>query len=276
MPRNAYNVNWKRNFFYYSQFNSRFKIPLIISLISHLALVLFSLNKADLEVINDFSVTIESNLPRDAVLKKIDKFKTVKEETSGNKKSDIKSGNLLNATSFFKREKSKNQESGKNISNSFNEEYEKMLFSKNKAAMETTTRHTKNTDENLDWKENNNAKFSPESKENREESVKIPGGEATSSSIKWIEGYARKLVFQPEIDYPVFFRKQGIQATVIIRIRVDTDGNVISADIIRSSGYSKLDILGRNGMLKAKFSRKDNVNSSYDIADVEIQYKLER
>lgn len=110
-------------------------------------------------------------------------------------------------------------------------------------------------------------------KEKTGEKVKVPEGKTGMGFGRWQSGYARKMTYIPPIEYPLYYRQQGIQAEVWLSVEVDPMGRVVEVEILRSSGYSKLDILAKNALKEARFTplpgRKEN-----DVGEIEVKFQL--
>jgi len=108
------------------------------------------------------------------------------------------------------------------------------------------------------------------------EAIRVPGGKADTVFLHWTQGHQRKLIYKAPIDYPDFFRKQGIQANVRLKIDIDSLGNIVNITVIKSSGYSKLDLIAKNGVRKSKFSPRTNEEKNkWDSAEMEVIFKLD-
>ncbi|MCS6983771.1 MAG: TonB family protein [Leptospiraceae bacterium] len=103
------------------------------------------------------------------------------------------------------------------------------------------------------------------------ETVKAPEGK--TGGVKWQSGYQRKMTYLPPIEYPLYFRQQGIQAEVLLSVEVDPMGRVVDVEILRSSGYSKLDIIAKNALRQARFSPLPG-STENDRGEVEIRFQL--
>ncbi|HRP70298.1 MAG TPA: TonB family protein, partial [Turneriella sp.] len=90
-------------------------------------------------------------------------------------------------------------------------------------------------------------------KQGADEAVTIPRGN-TASTTRWKKGGARRLVSLPTIDYPASIRKRSGQGSVELLLVVGATGRVESVEVIKSSGYSKLDINAKNAYRNAVFS----------------------
>jgi protein TonB len=79
-------------------------------------------------------------------------------------------------------------------------------------------------------------------------------------------------LYTPKINYPYPARVKGIEGTVILRIKISTNGDVIEAKIIQSSGNELLDENSINFVKKIKFiPAKDRNNNPIPL---EVDYKI--
>ena len=263
-----------RNYILFSNVFPRIKSPLIISLIFHGVLLLMGLLTQKENLSDHLNIEI-INTPTDMGIKSYSRLSGVKDMSMTRKNSSSKRSILQADPGSLMNSHGKEDKTGIGASeDSFENKYEDILFNR-KDTGNSNKRTAKEHRSDLKWDEANKG-ISHDEKNKTAEKEAIPSGHGESRNVIWRAGYSRKLVFQPEIEYPVYFRKQGIQASVRLIIDVDASGNVVNAEVLQSSGYSKLDILARSGVLKAKFQKRDNFNSNYDRGEVEVQYKLER
>lgn len=90
-------------------------------------------------------------------------------------------------------------------------------------------------------------------KRGEHENVVVPKG-STGTSTRWKKGAARRLISLPSIDYPESVRKKSGQGRVELLIEVGPDGRVEEIEVLKSSGYAKLDINAKNAYRNAVFS----------------------
>ena len=263
-----------REYIFFSNVSPSLKNPFFISFIVHFLLFLTGLSVQESKMHNEFRIEI-INTPTDM---NIDQFNRLSSEQDQSIKSrDVqvtKDETGADIRSAAKNKTGLNKSSLGHPDESFVNKYEDILFNKKNSGRTEKKTAIENPDR-IKW-DDENRDVSHSSKEQNSETEKIPMGRGESRNIKWSKGYTRKLIFQPEIDYPAYFRKQGIQASVRLLIDVDVMGNVTNAEILESSGYSKLDILARAGALKAKFLKRENQNNTFDRGEVEVLFKLER
>jgi len=58
----------------------------------------------------------------------------------------------------------------------------------------------------------------------------------------------------PSLVYPSVLKAQGIEGNVAVMIRIAADGNVLSAKVLKSSGYAEFDAAAREAALKERFA----------------------
>jgi len=269
-----------RNYIFFSNVYPRLKNPLVISLAIHgIVLLAGLLAPKDHPVENQFTIELVQT-PEEMSVKSFTRVSSVKDQTP-QAQSKRTRNSLLQADPGSLRDQPPQDKTNPfdKTDDTFAKEYENTLFNrKNTASNETAAKRTQNDRQNdrrgkLKWDEDK-ADISHEEKTQVAE--KVPMGRGQSKTIQWSDGYARKLTFQPDIEYPLYFRKQGIQASVKLIIDVDAAGNVVNAEVLQTSGYSRLDILARSGVMKARFVRRDDATRSLDRGVVEVQYRLER
>jgi len=79
-------------------------------------------------------------------------------------------------------------------------------------------------------------------------------------------------LYIPKINYPYLARVKGIEGTVILRITISTNGDVVDAKILQSSGNELLDKNSINFAKRIKFiPAKDKNNNPIPL---EIDYKI--
>jgi TonB family protein len=93
-----------------------------------------------------------------------------------------------------------------------------------------------------------------------------PSGDSPDSSGREVGGLGgtgsgmtgelsgRALLEQPEPIYPPSYGAEGLEGTVVLRIRVAPDGHVESADVVRSSTRRQFDQSARNAALNYRFA----------------------
>jgi len=114
-------------------------------------------------------------------------------------------------------------------------------------------------------------KFSRGDKHGTSENVEIPRGK-TGSRTRWRKGAARRLVSMPAIDYPESVRKKSGQGQVELLIEVDADGRVESVEVLKSSGYTRLDLNAKNAYRSAVFSPSSSGESATGV--VVVTFKM--
>lgn len=263
-----------RNYIFFYNVSPKLKNPFLISLAVHGIIALLSLINAPVKVENQLTIEI-INTPVSMAVKNYTKISGV-ENLSKQNQSKAAKNRLIQADPGSMKNDSKSQstDNARDGDEGFLKKYENVLFNRKEAA-KTVEKSVKKSPEKINWEEES-PDFLHSQKDKTGEMHKTAVGKGESSNMIWREGYSRKLVFEPDIDYPEYFRKQGIQGTVRLMIDVDAAGNVVNAEVLHTSGHSKLDILARNGILKAKFLRRENINNNFDRAEVEVQYRLEQ
>jgi len=247
----------------------RFAFFLRFSIIIHLILgLILLLTRPEKAANNEINVSLLVT-PDQFLMQTREMLSTEEASTTNDQKNlyqDQKSGERAEYTNTTEKEVTNTEESG------FMKEFENMLFKKNT----NVTENTKTIEEQLEWKEQEH-QFHSDEKANIREKVVVPGGRASSNNIVWKDGYARKTLYTPEFEYPETFRKEGIEGIVKITIYVDSYGNVVKAEVLQSSGHSRLDISAKNGMLKTKFMpSKEAGSQKIDRAEIEVLFKLKR
>lgn len=117
-----------------------------------------------------------------------------------------------------------------------------------------------------------NEKLAKTSKQGTQENVTVPPGDSKSST-RWKKGAARRLVSLPAIDYPESIRKKSGQGQVELRVEVGADGRVEDVEILKSSGYTRLDINARNAYRNAVFSPSASGDSATGIVVVTFRVR---
>jgi len=85
----------------------------------------------------------------------------------------------------------------------------------------------------------------------------------SSSLIDWGDDIKRKLIFETKLSIPDSLKGKGIRGDMIIKITVDKAGRVISVLVIKSSGYSELDIAAKKVVNKYRFNKIDIDKTSH-------------
>jgi len=110
------------------------------------------------------------------------------------------------------------------------------------------------------------------SKRGEKENVAIPKGDSKTST-RWRKGAARRLLTMPTIEYPESVRKKSGQGQVELQIEVNAQGRVEEIEIIKSSGYTRLDINARNAYRSAVFSPSPSGESATGIVIVTFRMR---
>ena len=151
----------------------------------------------------------------------------------------------------------------------FISQFEESLYNKNRKTFKESQRPRPQAKKDEHWNEKETL---PSQKTRIYEKGKSPS--AKTGTVKWKGGGHRKIRYRPVVEYPLYYRRQGIQTTAKFSIRVDSTGNVVGLTLIRSTGYSKLDVIAENVLRKTKFENAPKVNSHYDEGEVSIHFKL--
>ncbi len=97
--------------------------------------------------------------------------------------------------------------------------------------------------------------------------------ELNKNSINWA-GESRKIIKRGTIRFPDILTAEGQQAKVIARIYVSPGGNVSKVEILKSSGYIKVDNAVILSLRHYLFSPSGKGKG--DIGIIEVQFKLKR
>ncbi len=177
----------------------------------------------------------------------------------------------------IKKEQSKTRTQDKEIltkgsdkQEDFEKSFEEMLFSRNQATTQTVTGKSDGGDV---WSEQSHKGGSGTQKEAVQARAKVPDGSARPGKVNWRGGYSRSLQYMPAPEYPLEYRRQGIQAEVLLEAEVDATGRVISVTVLRSSGYPELDILAKNSVRRARFS-PSSVANQIDVGEIAVRFEL--
>lgn len=144
--------------------------------------------------------------------------------------------------------------------------YERQMHSRN-----STSQHTAQASGNSGPKWGSE-KTGRSSKQGEKENVAIPKGDSKTST-RWRKGAARRLLTMPAIEYPESVRKKSGQGQVELQIEVNAQGRVEEVEIIKSSGYTRLDINARNAYRSAVFSPSPSGESATGIVVVTFRMR---
>lgn len=153
----------------------------------------------------------------------------------------------------------------------FERDFEDTLFTRKDSSQTVTEPGGRGSAEN-DWQKEGKSGGTG-NKATAGENVKVPDGKTGTGGISWQGGYTRRLIYMPKIPYPEYYRRRGIQTGVLLQIEVNPSGQVVDTRVLRSSGYSKLDILARNSVRKARFSGTAGSQRN-DIGEITVNFKL--
>ncbi len=95
-----------------------------------------------------------------------------------------------------------------------------------------------------------------------------------TEEIQWKHAVKRKIIYRPNVEYPSYYRKKGIQGKTRLLVKVDRLGNVINTTVVSSSGYSKLDVIAKKMIRATRFSPVDGVAIGYDEAEIDVYFRL--
>lgn len=263
------------DYLFFTNVSPRIKGPFGISLFFHLILISLPLFVGKTPVYHELQVEI-IRTPDQMSIKnraKISALKDIEKGSLKNRKDKIMPGTDSKSLLQVPDETDNQADNG---DSGFIRKFENLLFNKkNTDDSNKENRQIQENNDKLKWKEENE-KVAHLDKTQARETIKVKGGKGQSRNITWRDGYARRLLSQPEFEYPLYFRQRGIQGTVVLSIEVDAYGNVVGSEIVKTSGYSKLDILARTGMLKAKFTPKETMAGGNDHGQLEVQYRLDQ
>ncbi|NOY08964.1 MAG: TonB family protein [Spirochaetes bacterium] len=107
----------------------------------------------------------------------------------------------------------------------------------------------------------------------RQKSSAANNREPKKNSINWT-GESRRIVKRGTIRFPYILTAEGQQAKVIARIYVSPGGNVNKVEILKSSGYIKVDNAVISSLRHYLFSPSGRDKG--DIGIIEVQFKLKR
>jgi TonB family protein len=143
--------------------------------------------------------------------------------------------------------------------------YERQMHKRDKSAASSSAPTSKQTA----W---GNEKTGKTAKHGENEAVVVPKG-TTGTSTRWKKGASRRLVSLPTIDYPESVRKKSGQGRVELLIEVGPDGRVEEIEVLKSSGYAKLDINAKNAYRNAVFSPSPSGESATGIVIVTFRMR---
>lgn len=277
----------KGAYFLYQYFSPSFRAPLTISVLLHLAFALFAALQETPYPQHVFTIELASAIDREVELqeKDIDMEDLVRQiekkdssdeaETTGETASKAKPHEHETVSySALKKDAGaldKNNNTGEE--SQFFSEYEETLFQRedNDRPMELSSDNGE-----IEW-DVEKALATQSGKTRTLEPISAPKGtgKTRTENIIWVEGSARKMIGEPKIEYPEIYSRQAIQGSVRLLLEIDNGGNVVFIEIIRSSGYSKLDILAVQGMRKQKFTPKSG-GGAIDKGEMEVFFELSR
>ena len=171
-----------------------------------------------------------------------------------------------NFTSLSKKSKS-------HLEEKFEKDFEKILFNPKKNS-QINLYVSKNKSKS--WEKETEKSF-PIEKKRSDEKIKTPLDSTSRSEIRWHGNSKRKALYLPKPSYPKYYRQKGIQGEVLLLVEISSKGEVIQVQVLKSSGYPKLDILAKNAARKAKFSfRSSQYRNQVDIGEIKYSFTLVR
>lgn len=244
------------------------KISLVVSLMIHALIIslLYLLRNIYFTPVT-FEVQIVKPSEEKRIIVEEDPLEISEEVVTKNlsteKRKNIKTGKT---SSQVKKSK---QSPGKpvTVKKTFADDFERSLFTKKNS--EKTAFIPGSTKSNWD---DDKRKSTPGKKE-AGENIKIPAGKTTSGNTKWKKGGSRKLLKRPSIEYPPVYRKQAMQGRVSLQIEVDSQGKVVDVDVVRSSGYPRLDLNARNAYRNALFNAAPGAREN-SVGIIDVYFKL--
>ena len=252
-----------RQYIYYDYIKPRINKPLALSIATHILLALSLLNvQQEPYTLGTLEVELSGASINNEVLVDEKEIEKQNKDTSGNPDNID--------TAAFQKENHQNVHTTN--STDFEKDFEESLFTK-KRNINSKNNQGASSKKGTTWVDE---KIDPIKIEKRQtgEKLNIPGEvNYLSGKTKWTKGFSRVLVKKPRVQYPLYFRKQGIQGTVKLRINVNSKGVVTGSEIIKSSGHTKLDILARKGVLSARY-KPDPGAVKVGVAEVIISFKL--
>lgn len=251
--------------------NTDFRISFIISVMVHalVAFILYLMQSFYFTPVT-FEVQIVRNIPEERIIVEeepieIDeKINTQDSQKTKNKKNQPKT---TQKSTKIKGKSGDVTEKSVTTKKTFADEFEKTLFTKKNS--EKTAHIPSSTGSN--W-EADKRKGTPGKKE-AGENIKVPAGNTSSGNTRWKKGGSRKLLKRPAIEYPASYRKQAMQGVVSLQIEVDSQGKVVDAEIVKSSGYPRLDLNARNAYRNALFSAAPGARENA-VGIIDVYFKL--
>lgn len=183
--------------------------------------------------------------------------KDLKKETAKNEKQeDDNNKNIMEGlTEKPKKEKinKKNNDNNKN-----------KKVSKNKNDLKEDTKNKEsNNDLYNNKKENEETIYQEEVKSNQGDSL-------TEDTGKSVTG---KATYMPKPKYPLTSRRNKEEGTVLFKIDIDEKGKLISYEIIKSSGFERLDTAAIDSVKKAKYQPTIKNNKAIS-STIEISFNF--
>lgn len=180
------------------------------------------------------------------------------EKTNQNNIKDNSSKILENKKVFEDYEKEKIEERKK---------IEEAFFSETKKQKSSLENELEKILQNIEKKDSGEKDISIlNKKEDKESKSRYDGG----SSLVWIDGRERALIYKTDITIPEEFKKEGLSTSLILKLTVSEVGLITEVNIEKSSGFSILDYDIANQIKKWKFEKTNFKNRA--ILSLSISY----
>ncbi len=263
-------------YFLYGPFSPALQKPVIVSLALHLLIMLLAAFGSDPYPDRTFQVELAASVDREVELQEQDiELQPDKSQVQSQEEVETHGQKMtpesISQNALHREVQKNNATESLGDDSEFMKEYEEQLFQRNNSGSQ---RELSAEESALDW-DVEKAVATAGGKTRTLESLPAPSGGARTGKVTWKDGSARKIITQPEFDYPELYRRQGIQGKTILGIEVDSGGNVVFVEIIKSSGHSKLDLLATQGVRKTKFSPKGG-GDGVDSGEIEVRFELAR
>jgi len=254
----------------FSKPKRRFTNAFLVSLFLHLLLVLLMLAyREDKPKTPMFEIKLSpvKNRIKKEEKKAIQKeIKKVIQERKARRTKKLKIKNNISKTSKSQTSKRKS------FSEMADQDYEDII--KSNRSSKYQVKKGESASSNTRWSESNSDSTSKNKSNPGKDKIQgIPDGNAKKGKIKWQGKYKRFPIYFPTPNYPVYYRRKGIQGDVTLEIEVNPAGKVVRVTVVYSSGHLKLDVEAKKAIRRAKFSRAGGVTKN-DIGLVKIRFKL--
>lgn len=261
-----YSINMKNRVYdiiHYEYVKPSLKRPLLYSVLLHVVLgVYLSLNTPD---IMNTSVTLSMIFQENRILEEMVSDTEIPENLENKETQNenrIEEPSDIPGMGF-------NDSQYNTADSTIYQDYDPGARSKDTTHQHDTQTQNHETSTNKEWSDEKTDKINTE-KTSTSDKVKEPGkARVNSQKTEWVKGVNRVLLYQPTIEFPEMFRDRGMEYEVKLKISVNAEGHVISSDIDTTCGETRLDILARNGMMDARYKKKE---SSMRNGDVDVAY----